>query len=75
LNFHGLEAESLWAALSSGREKSIIVSFGSPYFFNEYFQAAEVYINTYSCVSATQKALIKALFGEIDFTGVSPVEL
>lgn len=75
LNFMGSAADSIWAALSSGAEKSIVVSLGSPYFAYEYFEGAEVMINAYSNSKATMCACAAALFGEIPFEGESPVSL
>ncbi len=75
LNFWGGEAGGIWSALASGREKSVVVSFGSPYFCAEYFDAADVFVNAYSSVPATQDAVVRALFGEIGFAGTSPVNL
>jgi beta-N-acetylhexosaminidase len=75
LNFWGGEAGGIWSALASGREKSVVVSFGSPYFCAEYFDAADVFVNAYSSVPATQEAVVRALFGEIGFAGTSPVNL
>lgn len=75
LNFWGGEAGGIWGALSSGREKSVVVSFGSPYFCEEYFDAADVFVNAYSTTPATQEAFARALFGEIPFAGKSPVQL
>jgi beta-N-acetylhexosaminidase len=73
--FWGDEAESIWAINSSDRNKTIVISLGNPYYLNEYFEAAHVYINTYSYVPASLKALARALFGEIPFQGKSPVDL
>ncbi len=75
LNFWGGEAGGIWSALASGREKSVVVSFGSPYFCAEYFDAADVFVNAYSPVPASQEAFVRALFGEIGFAGKSPVRI
>jgi len=75
LNFWGREAAGIWSSLACGREKSLVVSFGSPYFCAEYFDAADVFVNAYSSMPATQEAFVRALFGEIGFTGKSPVKL
>ena len=75
LNFWGGEAAGIWSTLAGGREKSVVVSFGSPYFCAEYFDAADVFVNAYSPVPATQEAFVKALFGEMGFAGKSPVSI
>jgi len=50
----------------------IFTSFGDPYKIHD-FPYLKTYINAYSCSVATQKAFIKAIFGEIPFAGKSPV--
>ena len=54
--------------------KKIVFSFGTPYFLYEIAEA-ETYVNSYSDSESSQKALVKALFGEIPFTGRSPVTM
>lgn len=75
LSFCNDEARSIWVSLTLGMDKSIVVSLGSPYYFNEYFEQANIYINTYSNSPDSQKALVKALFGDIQFQERSPVNL
>ena len=55
--------------------KNVIVSFGSPYFGNQYFEKAKTYVNAYSMLSCSAEAFVKATCGEIEFTGKSPVRL
>ncbi|MFW5658280.1 MAG: glycoside hydrolase family 3 protein [Bacteroidota bacterium] len=74
-SFFGDEAESIWSVNSIDRNKTMVISFGNPFFFNEYFEAVHVYINAYSYVPATLEATAKALYGEIPFKGKSPVNL
>lgn len=69
------EAESMWSVNSLDRNKTMVISFGNPFFFNEYFEGVHVYINAYSYVPASQEATAKAIFGEIPFKGKSPVNL
>jgi beta-N-acetylhexosaminidase len=54
--------------------KRILFSFGTPYFLYEITEA-DTYINSYSDSESSQKALVKALFGEIPFAGRSPVSM
>ena len=75
MSFTGNEAESMWAVNSLDRSKTIIISFGNPHFFNEYFEASHVYINAYSYTDFSQKATVQALYGDIPFEGKSPVNL
>jgi len=74
-SFWGEEAESMWSVNSLDRNKVIVISFGNPFFYNEYFEAVHVYINAYSYVPASLKATAAALYGEIPFKGQSPVNL
>jgi hypothetical protein len=69
------EAQSVWAANAMPKKKIIVVSLGSPYGVNEYFQRVNTCINAYSNTPAMHKAVIKALLGEIKMQGVSPVDL
>ena len=57
------------------KDKTIVISLGSPYLMNEYFERVNCCINAYSNNAATHEALIKALTGDIPFQGVSPVNL
>jgi beta-N-acetylhexosaminidase len=69
------EAQSVWCANSISKSKVIVVSLGSPYHANEYFERVSTIINAYSCDNSTIKAVAKTLCGEIPFMGSSPVNL
>lgn len=56
-------------------KKVVAVSFGSPYFGDQYFEKAQTYVNAYSMLSDTVKAFVRAACGEIEFQGKSPVQL
>lgn len=56
-------------------DKVIVVSFGSPYFVDQYFEKAGTYVNAYSMLACSAKAFVRAACGEIEFMGSSPVEL
>lgn len=75
LDFHSTEAHKVANTLQYGGEKTIIVSFGSPYFGEQYFERALTYVNAYSMLSPSVKAFVRAATGEIDFTEFSPVAL
>lgn len=75
LDFHSGEAKKVSAYLKYGTKKSMIVSFGSPYFGNQYFERALTYVNAYSMLSPSVKAFVRAAVGEIPFGDYSPVEL
>ena len=75
LDFHSKEALKIWRSLEYGMEKTAVVSFGSPYFGEQYFERALTYVNAYSMLSPSVKAFVRAAVGEIPFTAFSPVEL
>lgn len=56
-------------------DKAVIVSFGSPYFGDQYFEKAQTYVNAYSMLECSVKAFVRAACGEIAFEGRSPVKL
>lgn len=69
------EAQSVWAVNALPKEKTIVISLGSPYLVNEYFQRVNTCINAYSNTPVMHRAVIRALMGEIPMKGVSPVNL
>lgn len=75
LDFHSDEAQKVADSLKYGGEKTIVVSFGSPYFGEQYFERALTYVNAYSMLSPSVKAFVRAAVGEIEFTQFSPVQL
>lgn len=75
LQLWDMESQSVWVANSMDKSKVIVISLGSPYIGNEYFERVKTYINTYSNDASTHEALLKALTGKIPFKGISPVNL
>lgn len=64
-----------WAFMANLKiKKRIIISFGTPYYLYDV-ASADTYVNAYSDNPVTQKAVVKALFGEIPFNGKSPVSV
>lgn len=61
-----------WRGAVLQHPKVIFTSFGDPYKIHD-FPYLKTYINAYSSSPATQRAFIKAIFGEIPFAGKSPV--
>lgn len=74
-SFFGDVAQQFFKVLSFASEKSIVVSFGSPFLRTEYYEEAETYINAYWYNTEVMQALVEAIFGEIPFLGESPFEL
>ena len=75
LDFMGSEAAKVQRALQCAREKTLIVSFGSPYFAEQYFERALTVVNAYSMLSPSVEAFVRAAVGEGTFTDFSPVAL
>lgn len=69
------EAQTAWAINAMPKEKLIVISFGSPYVINEYFERVNTCINAYSNNPEMHEAVVKALMGEIGFNGKTPVNL
>jgi beta-N-acetylhexosaminidase len=67
-------ATLLQSILQARREKTIVVSFGSPYFLADFPQI-ENYVCAYSNAFTSEVAAVKALFGEIPFRGRLPVTI
>ncbi|HZE82470.1 MAG TPA: glycoside hydrolase family 3 N-terminal domain-containing protein [Candidatus Polarisedimenticolia bacterium] len=67
-------AALLQSILQAKREKTVVVSFGSPYFLSDFPQI-ENYVCAYSNALTSEVGAIKALFGEIPFRGRLPVTI
>lgn len=65
---------ALWRGYLLQHPKLIYTSFSDPYKLYDY-PFAHTYINVYSDSPASQRAFVKALFGEIEAVGKSPVGL
>ena len=68
-------AKTYWWCFSAGKEKAIGVSLGYPYLHFDAMSGAETFVNIYSDAPIVQESFVKALYGEIPFEGVSPVDL
>lgn len=75
LQFYDDEAQTAWAINAMPKDKILLVSFGSPYLVNEYFERVNTCINAYSNNREMHQAVIRVLLGEIAAEGVSPVSL
>lgn len=69
------EAFGLWTLNMLPSEKCISISYSNPYYSTYYQSKMPLRINAYSSDEFTQIAVVKALCGEIPFTGISPVKL
>jgi len=75
MSFYAEECETFHFAFSSGKEKSIGVSFGYPYIYYKFMGNSNTCINAYSKTPSMMKAFAESIFGEIPMTGESPVPL
>lgn len=62
-------------SLVYGNEKSIVVSLRSPSVYYEYFTFAKTFLMTFGISEGVIQTLVEGLYGELPFTGKSPVEL
>jgi beta-N-acetylhexosaminidase len=67
-------AALLQSILQAKRDKTVVVSFGSPYFLSDFPQI-ENYVCAYSNAFTSEVGAVKALFGEIPFRGRLPVTI
>jgi beta-N-acetylhexosaminidase len=67
-------AALLQSILQAKRDKTVVVSFGSPYFLADFPQI-ENYVCAYSNALTSETGAVKALFGEIPFRGRLPVTI
>lgn len=75
LDFFEWDASAMWSSLCEGKEKTVAVGMGSPYFKNQYFERGYTFLNTYTPDIHSANSLVKALYGEIEITDFSPVTL
>jgi beta-N-acetylhexosaminidase len=67
-------AALLQSILQAKRDKTVVVSFGSPYFLSDFPQI-ENYVCAYSNAFTSEVGVVKTLFGEIPFRGRLPVTI
>lgn len=75
LDFYSTEAQKVAISLQTAVDKTAVVSFGSPYFMNQYFERAKTFVNAYSMLSSSVGAFVSAALGDTEFSSFSPVEL
>ncbi len=74
-SFYGDTFWSLRYAFTAGKEKSIGISLGYPYIHHYFMDDAEVFVNLYTPHKEVQKAFVSAVYGEIEFSGVAPLDM
>lgn len=60
--------------LAEGQIRTVVVSFGSPYFLR-HFEDVDAYLCAYRYADQSQVSAVRALFGEIDIVGKLPVSI
>lgn len=62
---------------TAGKQKGkrIGVSLGSPYVYFDYYHDFDCFINAFNNTEETQRAFVKAIYGEIPFAGIQPFKL
>lgn len=75
LDFMGLQAGIVANCGKENVDKTVVVSFGSPYFGRQYFERIPAYVNAYSMLDPSAEAFVRAATGEIPFGDFSPVKL
>ena len=75
MDFWGEEATSIWSSNCCDKTKTVVASFGSPYFYKYYINSGATYINAYSSAPHVMEAFVKAVLGKIPFAGKTPVKL
>lgn len=69
------ETGTMFNCMSYGAEKTVVVSFGVPSIFYNYFESADIFINAYSDDIGTMQAVAAAVLGEIPLVGKPPMSL
>ena len=74
-SFYNEKARYFFHVLTKGAEKSICVSTGSPYIFNDWFMFAQNFVNLYTGNDEIIRTFVKGIYAECEFTGKSPFGL
>lgn len=76
LDYTGARAANLAGAFAPDHavDKTVFVSFGSPYFGSQYLERAQTYVNAYSMLGCAVEGFVRAACGEVPFEGTSPVK-
>ena len=68
-------APQIWPFLRSEKcARRVVIGFANPFFYYDV-PSCDAYINAYNNYAETQKMAVKALFGELDFAGRSPIAI
>lgn len=77
IDYTGIRASAIAASFGpdGAFDKLILASFGSPYFYRQYFPRVQTAVNCYSMLACQVEGFVKTVCGEIEFTGISPVKI
>jgi len=64
----------MWTLQNTDTLDPIVISLGTPFLLHD-MPFLDTLVNGYSPGQATVSALVRALFGELPFAGVSPVKV
>ena len=74
-SLYGKKMETFFKAFSYGGEKSVGVSMGYPYMHIDFMGAADTFFNIYAQGAEAMRAFVKVLYGEVEPTTKSPVDI
>ena len=74
-SFYGREISTFQNALRYGNEKSVGIGLRSPYIYYNFYSAFPTYINIYNHFPELMRAVVEAMYGEIEFEGGEPFKL
>lgn len=63
-SFYGGEERGFFDVMTYGREKSVVVSFGTPQVYFDWFSDSDIFLNAYDYLPEMQENFVKALFGD-----------
>lgn len=75
LDFWGDEAKSIWASNMIDKKKIVILNLGTPFVYKYFKTSKTTYVGTCSYSEPTLRAVVKALFGDLEFNGKLTVDL
>ena len=74
-SFYGEEFWCLRYTFTAGREKSMGVSLGYPFIHYFFMDDADTFVNLYTPDERVQEAFVAAVYGEIPFSGIAPLDM
>ena len=73
--FEKQQLRCLFYSMSYGATKSVVISFGHPSVYYNYFENCDMYINTYYADKCAMTTVVDGILGQFPFVGKSPVSL